>query len=61
MLDALSVMNIYQNDHMMIFGIYLSTLEELRVSFVCRGDKRFIVNCYIDTSFVTYTNKFYLN
>ena len=53
---ALSVTGIYQNDHMMIFEISLSTLEELRVCFVCGGDKWFIVRCYIDTSFVTYTN-----
>ena len=25
--------------------------------FVCGGDKQFIVRCYIDTGFVTNTNK----
>lgn len=39
-----------------ILWISLSTLEELRICFVCRGDKRSIVRCYIGASFVTDTN-----
>ena len=39
-----------------ILRISLNTLEELRACFVCGGDKRFIVRCYIGTSFVTDTN-----
>ena len=46
------------DDHWTIVRISLSTLEELRICVVCGGDKRFIVMCYIDTSFVTDTNNF---
>jgi hypothetical protein len=62
---AIKVMSIYQSDayddHWTIVKIFLCTLEELRVCFVCGSDKQFIVRCYIDTGFVINTNKFYLN